>query len=147
LYYVATDVGCIAAGLASIWLTRGGISVHRARVLVFTVCALLTSASVAIHWLPAGWPLLGVLLLAGCGSLGLFPCYYSFTQDLSVVHQGKVTGLLGTFAWAMTSPLHSFFGWVIDRTGSYDAGMALAGLCPLVGAALLWLLWTSTEPK
>lgn len=145
LYYVATDVGCIAAGLASIWLVRRGASVHRARVLVFTICALLTSASVAIHWLPAGWPLLGVLLLAGSGSLGLFPCYYSFSQELSVKHQGKVTGLLGTFAWAMTSPLHSFFGWVIDQTKSYDAGMALAGLCPLAGAAALLFLWHPTS--
>lgn len=146
LYYVATDVGCIAAGIGTIGLTRRGASVHRARLLVFTACALLTSASVAIFVLPAGWPLLGVLLLAGSGSLGLFPCYYSFSQELSVTHQGKVTGLLGTFAWAMTSPLHSFFGWVIDRTGSYDAGMALAGLCPLFGAAALWIIWnTSTD--
>lgn len=74
LYYVATDVGCIAAGLGSIWLTRRGTSVHRARVLVFTACALLTSVSLAIAALPAGRPLLGVLLLAGSGSLGLFPC-------------------------------------------------------------------------
>lgn len=142
LYYVATDVGCIAAGLGSIWLTRRGASVHRARVLVFSACALLTSSGVAILVLPAGWPLLSVLLLAGCGSLGLFPCYYSFSQELSVRHQGKVTGLLGTFAWAMTSPLHSFFGWLIDRTGSYDVGMALAGLCPLVSAAALWIVWS-----
>ncbi len=146
-FYVATDVGCILAGAATVWLARRGLAVHRARVVVFTACALCTSAGIAIHWLPAGWGLSAVLLLVGCGSLGLFPCYYTFSQELSVEHQGKVTGLLGAIAWGTTSPLHSFFGWIIDTTGSYDGGMIAAGACPLIGAAALCLLWDSpTSP-
>jgi ACS family hexuronate transporter-like MFS transporter len=140
-YYVATDVGCIAAGLITVWLGRRGWSVHGARVGVFNVCAVLTSASLAIPWLPAGWPLLGVLLVVGCGSLGLFPCYYSFSQDLSAKHQGKITGILGASAWVAVSLLHSFYGSKIDASGSYDTGMMLAGLCPLGGTAALLLLW------
>ncbi len=141
MYYVATDIGCIAAGLFTVWLGRRGWSVHGARVAVFNVCAVLTSASLAIHWLPAGWPLLAVLLVVGCGSLGLFPCYYSFSQDLSAKHQGKITGLLGAFAWVSISLLHWLYGSGIDSSGSYDTGMMLAGLCPLGGTAALLLLW------
>jgi ACS family hexuronate transporter-like MFS transporter len=140
-FYVATDVGCIAAGLISVWLVRRGWSVHWSRVSVYAACALMTSASIAIIWLPAGWPLLGVLLLVGCGSLGLFPCYYSFSQELSVEHQGKVSGVLGAFAWATVSPLHWIFGKIIDQTGSYDTGMALSGLCPLFGVLFLAFFW------
>jgi ACS family hexuronate transporter-like MFS transporter len=146
LYYVFTDVGCIAAGLGTVWLGRRGWSVHGARVAVFNFCAVLTSASLAIHWLPQGWPLIGVLLVVGCGSLGLFPCYYSFSQDLSAKHQGKITGILGAFAWVSISLLHWFNGSDIDATGSYDTGMMLAGLCPLGGSAALWLLWNKYPP-
>lgn len=144
-FYVATDVGCIAAGFISIGLVRAGWSVHWSRVAVYGVCAAMTAASVAILWLPAGWPLIGVLLLVGCGSLGLFPCYYSFSQELSVEHQGKVSGVLGAFAWATTSPLHWIFGKIIDSTGSYDTGMAAAGLCPLIGILFLAFFWDKPE--
>jgi ACS family hexuronate transporter-like MFS transporter len=50
----------------------------------------------------------------------------------------------------VTSPLHSVFGWVVDRVGSYDAGLVLAGLMPWMGAVAMWRLWRSrpaeTEP-
>lgn len=140
-FYIATDVGCIAAGFISVWLVKAGWAVHWSRVAVYSICALLTATSVLIPWLPAGWPLLTVLLLVGCGSLGLFPCYYSFSQELSVEHQGKVSGVLGAFAWVTVSPLHWIFGKLIDQTGSYDPGMALSGLCPLFGVLFLCFFW------
>ncbi|MCE9606450.1 MAG: MFS transporter [Planctomycetia bacterium] len=142
VFYIGTDVGCIGAGFLTLWLARLGASVHRARLVTFTLCSFATSLSLFIPQLQAGWPLLGVLLLVGCGCLGLFPCYYSFTQDLSVKHQGKVTGLLGTFAWLTASPLHPLFGKHIDATKNFDVGLVFAGLCPLVAVVALWVLWS-----
>jgi len=141
LYYVATDVGCLAAGAASLWLVRRGQPVHRSRATVFGVCALLCALTGAISWLPRGWPLLGVLLVIAAGSLGLFPCYYSFSQELSTKHQGKVTGTLGFVAWVTSSPLQWVFGRLYDTTKSFDLGIALAGLAPLIGFIALTLLW------
>lgn len=146
-FYIATDVGCIAVGFISVWLARIGWTVHWSRVAVYSICALLTATSVLIPWLPSGWPLLTVLLVVGLGSLGLFPCYYSFSQELSVEHQGKVSGVLGAFAWVTVSPLHWLFGKIIDQTGSYDAGMALSGICPLLGVLFLAFLWDKPEPR
>jgi len=145
LYYIATDIGCLAAGAAALWLVKRGWEVHRSRATVFGVCALMTSLTALAAVLPRGWALLGVLLVVAAASLGLFPCYYSFSQELSTKHQGKVTGILGTVAWATSSPCQKFFGRLADQTGSFNEGIALAGLTPLIGYVALMLLWK--EPK
>lgn len=146
LYYIATDIGCLAAGAAALWLVKRGWDVHRSRVTVFGVCALLTSLTALAAHLPRGWALLGVLLVVAAASLGLFPCYYSFSQELSTKHQGKVTGILGTVAWATSSPCQKFFGRLADQTGSFNEGIALAGLTPLIGYVALMVLWQEPKP-
>lgn len=140
-YYIATDVGCILAGVISIWLAKRGLDAHGARRRVYATACLLTSLSVFIPWLPQGWLLLGVLLIIGGGALALFPCYYSFVQEVSSTHVGRVTGLLSMWVWAVTSPLHTLFGWIADQTGSYDKGLVIAGLAPWLGVIAMKLLW------
>jgi MFS transporter, ACS family, aldohexuronate transporter len=141
LFYVATDVGCLGAGAATLWLHRRSFSVHGARITVFFACIVLTALAALAAFLPRGWLLLGLLLLAGAGALGLFPCYHSLTQELTPVHQGKVTGLAGVVAWAIGSPTHHFFGKLIDQTGSFNLGLAIGGLLPLVAFVFLWAFW------
>ena len=140
VYYIATDVGCILAGVATLWLIRRGMSVHWGRVIVYAGCALLAALTTAVSFLPQGWPLLGVLLLVAGGTLGVFPCYYSFTQELSTNNMGKLTGVLSFLGW-MSSPVHKYFGRLIDETGSFDLGIALVGWAPLVGLVVFLALW------
>ena len=52
-----------------------------------------------------------------------------------------VTGALGCICWLSMSLLHEVVGDSIKRTGSYSQGMALAGLFPLLGLAVLTLFW------
>ena len=141
LYYVATDAGCLGAGAMTLWLARRGATIHGSRTAVFCGCALLSALTVGAVFLPKGAPLLGVLLLTGAGTLGLFPIYHAFTQEISRDHQGKVTGVTGVAAWILSSPAQKFFGRLVDRTGSFDLGFAIAGLLPLVAFVLLWLWW------
>ncbi|MFV0442612.1 MAG: MFS transporter, partial [Planctomycetaceae bacterium] len=146
VYNGFTDVGCILAGIATVWLHRRGWDVQRARVITFTVCALVTASTLAIPWLPQGWPLLAILFSVAAGSLGLFPCYYAFSQEVSARHSGKVIGFLSTLAWLATSPLQRLFGWYVDHNqNQYDRPMAVVGMLPLVGAAALWLAWRETS--
>jgi len=140
-YYIATDIGCIFAGLATLAFARLGYNVHRTRITVFAICAFLTAQTLVASQLPQGWLLLGVLLVIGAGSLGLFPCYYSFTQELSKTHMGKVTGLLAATGWFVSSPIQKGFGRLVDVTHSYDLGFALVGLPPLFALGMLLLLW------
>ena len=144
-WFVATDVGCLAAGALAVWLARRHLSVHAARVLVFAACALLCAACVLVPWLGKGWMLLAVLSLAGAGALGVFPLYHAFTQDISSAHQGKITGVAGVAAWLIPAQIQKLFGWLADRTGSFDLGLALAGLLPLLAVIPLWLFWKETK--
>ncbi len=146
-YYVSTDVGCILAGIFSMWLTRHGVSILNARLTVFGVCACLTSLTTLAAILPHGWPLLFVLLLVAAGSLGLFPCYYSFVQELNAKHVGKASGVLGCSAWMVTAWLQKLFGRLVDQTGSFDLGMSLVGWSPMLGFAALLLLWRRAESE
>lgn len=146
LYFIATDVGCIVAGMVSLWLIRRRhLSPHDARRRVYAGACALTSLSILIPWLGKGWVLLGVLLLIGAGALALFPCYYSFVQEISTAHVGRLTGLLSMWVWAVTSPLHSLFGMLTDRTRSYDLGLVIAGLAPWVGVAAMKFLWRKND--
>lgn len=144
-FNVMTDVGCISTGILTATLNGRGWTVNGSRLLVFGLCAVLVAMGGLIPWLPKGNMLLTVLLVVGAGALGLFPCYYSLSQELTKTHQGKVTGLLGTVAWVTASPLHPLFGRWIDQTGSFDQGMAFASLTPLVAFAALAILWPRDE--
>lgn len=147
-YYISTDVGCFLAGAVSLWLVRRkGYSAHDSRRLVYATACLLTSLSLLIPWLDRGWGLLGVLLIIGAGALALFPCYYSFVQELSAHHVGRLTGLLSMWVWAVTSPLHQLFGWIADTTKSYDQGLVIAGLAPWLGVIAMKWLWVKRAPE
>jgi len=137
-FYVAADIGCLATGAIALGLQRRGLSLPRARLLVYLACCLLTACATLAAFLPAGLALLAVLLAVGCGSLGLFPFFYALSQELSQRHQGKVIGVLGTSAWVALSVLHPLFGRYIDATGSFDLGLALIGWVPLVSWVVLW---------
>lgn len=140
-FYIANDVGCLGAGFLTAWLHRVGWRVHTSRLVVFTFCAMLTSLSLLVPYLAAGYGLFATLLLVSMGALGIFPCYYSFSQELSIRHQGKITGLLGTSAWLVASPLQEVFGRWVDQTGRHDWGLAFVGLLPLVGAMAIAVGW------
>ena len=144
-WFIATDIGCLGAGALAVWLARRHLSVHAARVLVFAGCAVLCAACVLVPWLERGWMLLAVLSLAGAGALGVFPLYHAFTQDISGEHQGKITGVAGVAAWVVPAQIQKLFGMLADRTGSFDLGLALAGLLPLLAVIPLWLFWQTPK--
>jgi ACS family hexuronate transporter-like MFS transporter len=148
LYFISTDVGCFLAGVISLWLMKKrSMNPHQSRRWVYAGACLLTSLSLLIPFLSKGWLLLGVLLIIGAGALALFPCYYSFVQELSSHHVGRLTGLLSMWVWAVTSPLHKAFGWLADTTGSYDIGLVLAGLAPWLGVIAMKCLWITKSPE
>lgn len=146
-YYVATDIGSLVAGFLVLGLAATVLGVHGGRLVVYAGCTLLTLLSVLAAQLPAGGPLEATLLAIGFGALGLFPVYYSLSQELTRKNQGKLTGSLGCICWLSMSLLQEAVGDSVKRTGSYSVAITLAGIAPLIGLAALLLLWGKTpEP-
>jgi ACS family hexuronate transporter-like MFS transporter len=81
------------------------------------------------------------------GALGVFPCFYALSQELTTQHQGKVTGLTGVFAWIFSAPVHKYFGRLVDQTGSFNLGLAIIGWLPLLAFLVLYLFWDSPTTK
>lgn len=138
-YFLVADVGCIAAGMLSKHLAQHrGWTPHAARSLAFVICAGLTTVSMLAGVLPKGTLLLASFLVIGFGSLGLFPPYYSLTQEISKRNQGLVTGTLGCITWVASSYMQEWVGNTVKETGSYGAALFFAGWVPLVGCAALF---------
>jgi MFS family permease len=140
-YYISTDVGSLASGFAVLYLAKHFMTVHWGRVTVFFACSLLTTLSVVVAYLPPGPLLLGLLMVIGFGALGVFPVYYSLSQELTTRNQGKLTGALGCVCWLSMALLHEVVGDSVKRSGSYSQGVALAGLAPMVALGALLVLW------
>jgi ACS family hexuronate transporter-like MFS transporter len=146
-YYLSTTFGSLAAGFGTLWLAQHGMSVHRSRVMVFGFCALLTTLSLLVGELQSGPMLLTLLLVIGFAALGLYPNYYSFTQELTVRHQGKITGSLGCINWLAMAVLHQQVGASIDETKSYSLGLAVAGIAPMIGFVILVFFWGKDKER
>jgi ACS family hexuronate transporter-like MFS transporter len=144
LYYVAADLGSLSAGVATLYVIRRGLPVHQGRSYVFLGYAVLTATACLAAFLPGGPLLVVVFLVVAFGSLGVFPNYYSFSQELTVRHQGKMTGFLGWTCWMAMGLMQAGVGNFVQAYHSYRVGIALAGLMPLIGFAALVLLWGKT---
>jgi ACS family hexuronate transporter-like MFS transporter len=140
-YYLAADVGCLSIGFLVKLLASRGFSVHRARMTTFLACSLLTALSMLAAALPASSLLLATLLVIGFGSLGQFPTYYAFTQELSARKMGNVTGVLSFLTWMFYAVVSGPIGRWADRTGSYSHVTFLAGLVPMLGFLAVLFLW------
>jgi ACS family hexuronate transporter-like MFS transporter len=146
-YNIATDVGSLTSGFVALGLVRLGFSVHNSRALVFLGCALLGALTALLAFLPAGPLLIGMLMVIGMGALGVFPVYYSFSQELTVKHQGKVTGSLGCICWLAMALLHALVGNVVKQTQSYSLALPLVAVVPLAACVVLFLVWKPDAAK
>jgi ACS family hexuronate transporter-like MFS transporter len=146
-FFFVADIGSITVGIVTLALSRRGWTLHRARLLVFTICGLLTTLSIAAVLLPAGWTLMLALLLVGVGSLGLFPTYFALSQEISSRHQAKVTGTLGAINAACMAIIFPLQGLIVKQTGTYAYSLGIAGLTPMLAVLAVAFFWNRDADK
>ena len=83
--------------------------------------------------------------MIGFGSLGQFPNYYAFTQELSVRRMGNITGVLSFLTWMVHALVQDPIGRWLDQTHRYGPVMLMAGLMPLIGLLAIVLLWNPSR--
>jgi ACS family hexuronate transporter-like MFS transporter len=155
LYYLTASIGSLMVGLGTWALCKGGMSLHGSRIVAFAGCAGLALLTVAVpalpdtiwvDWTVVGAPMpltplrLGLLAVAFAG-LGLFPTYFSLSQEVSVRHQGKVTGFLGAGAHLSLTLVYKIEGWICEATRSYEPVLAVIGLAPILALGVMLWIW------
>lgn len=145
-YYLAADLGCLLSGLLVRRLVARGFGVHPARVVGYAVFAGVAAAAALVPVAPDRWAGVALLVLAGAGVLGLHPYYYALVQELPARHTGVFAGGLAAAAWFAAGAVQKELGRHIGATGSYDAGLVIAGLAPLAGLVALVTLWPRPGP-
>jgi ACS family hexuronate transporter-like MFS transporter len=140
-YYLSADVGSWTVGLATLWMTRRGLSIHTSRMVTFALCAIFAMASALVPVLDAGPALAAALLVTAFGALGLFATYFALSQELSAKHQGKVTGTLGAVNAVYLGVVFPSQGRVSDLFGSYERVLASSGVPAVVAVLAVALFW------
>lgn len=118
LFQASAVAGALVAGA---WTAvsirrRGSVLLGRRRALL--VFALLASLLAPAAILPRGPWLTATLLLVGFGTLGMFPLYFTLTQELSARHQGKVAGSLAVGTWGVLAFAQTTCGELVERYAS-----------------------------
>jgi MFS transporter, ACS family, hexuronate transporter len=140
-YYIAAEVGCLLVGVVVMVLVKRGRSVHGARLITYSCYAALTGLAAVVPFLGSGPLMIAGLMIAGAGILGLHPLYYSLSQELPHRYMGSISGALAAGGWVLSGVFQILIGARIQATKSYDVGLVIAGLAPLVGLLALIVLW------
>ncbi|HMF13603.1 MAG TPA: MFS transporter [Gemmataceae bacterium] len=120
---------------------------HASRVAIYAVCCLLALLSFGVAHVERGPLLFALLVLLGFGALGVFPVYYSFSQELTVKDQGRLTGTLSFTTWMVSAVMHPIVGDWLDRTKDWPTALGLAGLPPFLGLIVLLIFWGRSPPE
>ncbi len=140
-FFLASDAGCVLAGALVKSLAARGWEVDAARRAGFFVFTLLAASAAAVPFAGSGWLMVGLLIVAGMGVLGLHPYYYAFAQDLPHRRMGLYSGGLAALAWVVASAFQITIGAEIQESKSYDVGLVIGGLAPAAGLAALLFVW------
>jgi MFS transporter, ACS family, hexuronate transporter len=145
--YLVSDFGSIGGGWLSSRLIRAGLTVNAARKYTMLICALAVLPVFVLRDLSSLWPAVAILAIAAAAHQAFSANLLTLPSDLfprtaiaSVAGIGGMAGGIGGMFMA------KFVGWVLDKTGSYDAVFAIAGCAYLLALTVIHLLSPRLEP-
>jgi ACS family hexuronate transporter-like MFS transporter len=141
LPFVAADAGSLLGGWASGYLMGRGISTNAARKTVMAAGAVLMLAGIPAAISENAMSALAFISIVTFGfqswinNLQTTPSDFFPEQDVaSVAGLGGVGAGVGAILFTLTT------GWVVDRLHSYTPILVTAGLLPVLGTAVFFLL-------
>jgi ACS family hexuronate transporter-like MFS transporter len=139
-FFLAADLGSMAAGYMTRRLARAGSSVERSRKFVLFGTALLCwlSAPAALALNP--WITLPLLFVVGAAAMGGLPLFFALSQEISPRHTSLCLGLCGSASWVAIAVVQPSIGAWADDIGTFVPSLILVGFVPTIGAviALFW---------
>jgi ACS family hexuronate transporter-like MFS transporter len=143
-FFLAADLGSMAAGYMTRRLARAGYSVERSRKLVLLgtslLCLLSTPAALAMTL----WITLPLLFVVGAAAMGGLPLFFALSQEISRRHTALCLGLCGSASWVVIAVLQPPIGALVDRQRTFASSLIVIGFVPLFGA-LVSLLWPEPD--
>ena len=146
-YYIIAELGGWSVGLGTLVLVWAGLGLHTSRVVTFAICTAIVLSALALPIVDSAAIRTAILLTFGFGAFGLFPTYFTLSQELSARHQGKVTGTLGFINAIYLAGLYPVEGYVAKLSGTYDPFLALCGLPALFALLMILLFWRSPNSR
>ena len=140
-YFIAADVGCLLSGALVTRLVARGWQVGTSRKFGYFVFCLLTACGALVPFVGNNALMIACLFVAGAGILGLHPYYYSLTQEISAKRMGILSGGLAAIGWIVSSISQILLGRQIEATKSYELGLVIVGLAPMIGLVVMLAMW------
>jgi ACS family hexuronate transporter-like MFS transporter len=139
-FFVAADLGSMAAGYMTRRLTRAGFSVERSRKLVLMGTALLCLLSTPAVAVITPWTTIPLLYVVGAAAMGGMPLFFALAQEASPRHPALCLGICGSAGWIVVAVLSPPIGALVDRSRTFVPTIIAVGFVPLIGAviALYW---------
>jgi len=147
-FFLAADLGAVASGYLTRWLTYRGYSVIRSRQLVLLgaalLCLLSTPAALLRH---EPGLCLALIFVVSAGSMAGFPIFFALSQEVSPRHTSLCLGIFGCVAWLVIAAINPPVGWLVDKIGTFVPALIVVGCVPLVGAGICFLWRTEPAPR
>ena len=138
-FFIAADLGSLAAGWITRKLTHRGFSVERSRKIVITGTSLLCLCAIPLAFGPP--PLLEVplVMIVAAGAMGGFANMFALAQQTAPNHSAKVVGLVSCVPWLLLAMINPTIGRLADQSGTFALSVICVAFVPLFGAAAGWL--------
>jgi len=147
IIYLISDVGSFTGGYISGFLIRRGASINAGRKTAMLICALAVTPVMFADRSNHVWLAVAVIGLAAAAHQGFSANLFTLPSDMfptravgSVVGIGGTAGAIGGMVIAKT------VGHVLQRTGSYQIPLVIAGLAYLVALSVIQILVPRLEP-
>ena len=145
--YLVSDAGSIGGGWLSSFLIHRGASINAGRKIAMLVCAIIVFPVIFAGHMASMWGAVLLIGLAAAAHQGFSANLYTLTSDMFPNRAvGSVTGIGGTSGAIGGMLMAKIVGHLLQRTGSYEVPLLMAGFAYLLALGVIQLLAPRLQP-